>query len=300
MNNGWIKLHRGLLDWEWYDDHNVTRLFLHCIIRANHAPKKWRGVQIERGQFYTSLETLSLETGLSQRQIRTCLDKLKTTGEVASLGMARGRMVTVKNYHDYQLDDRLDVSRASGSRQADDRLMTANKKDKNNKNEKNLGNGVPEPAQKTPLDELKTRINALRPEWQKPATWNYAEEQALCNGTSKQMSELSADDWKTMSRYFKAYLDNAKAFWRPNSRSKFVETFPDVWQSCQRWDSKHKPKVSKPKPPEQPTINIKDYTDDLATYKSDTGTMLTDNQIAANPGQWKLFIAHMLKTTIPN
>ena len=142
-NNGWIKLHRGLLDWEWYDDHNVTRLFLHCIIRANHAPKKWRGVQIERGQFYTSLETLSLETGLSQRQIRTCLDKLKTTGEVASLGMARGRMVTVKNYHDYQLDDRLDVSRASGSRQADDRLMTANKNDKNNKKDKNLSNGVP-------------------------------------------------------------------------------------------------------------------------------------------------------------
>ena len=136
--NGWVKIHRGFLDWEWYDDINTKILFLHCIIRANHAPKKWRGIQIERGQFYTSLETLSLETGLTQRQVRTCFDKLKTTGELTSLAMSRGRMVTVNNYHDHQLDDRLGVSRASVVRQPDDRLVTANKNDKNNKNEKEL------------------------------------------------------------------------------------------------------------------------------------------------------------------
>ena len=85
-------MHRGLLDWEWYDDINVCRLFVHCLLRANHKPKQWRGKTIDRGQFWTSLDTLSAETGLSKKQIRVAFDKLKSTGEVASKGQATGRM----------------------------------------------------------------------------------------------------------------------------------------------------------------------------------------------------------------
>ena len=133
MNNGWIKLHRSLLDWEWYDDANVVRLFLHCTLRANHTEKQWRGITISRGQFYTSLDTLVAETGLSTSQLRTCFKKLESTGEVTSSSQARGRMVTVKNYDQYQQDDRL----MTGSSQADDRVVTANKNDKKEKNEKN-------------------------------------------------------------------------------------------------------------------------------------------------------------------
>ena len=150
---GWIKLHRQFLKWEWYDDINTKIFFLHCILRANHSPRKWRGIQIERGQFYTSLETLSLETGLSQRQVRTCLDKLKTTGELTSLAMSRGRMVTVKNYHDYQLDDRLGVSRASATCQGSDRVATANKNEKNEKNEKKQELPFPSEKFKTTWEE---------------------------------------------------------------------------------------------------------------------------------------------------
>jgi hypothetical protein len=93
----------------------------------------------------------------------------------------------------------------------------------------------------TAMDALKIKINALRNEWQSPATWSYSEEQHLFNGASKQMAELDEDDWQTLQRFFKAHLDNAKAYWRPNSRSKFVESFADVWASCQRWRGKSKP-----------------------------------------------------------
>ena len=127
MNNGWVKLHRGLLDWEWYDDINTCRLFIHCLIRANHADKLWRGKEIKRGSFFTSLDTLALETGLSVRQVRTSLDRLISTNEVTSLGQARGRMIVISKYDSYQGDDRLSDSVATGSRQADDRLPTTNK-----------------------------------------------------------------------------------------------------------------------------------------------------------------------------
>jgi hypothetical protein len=137
MNNGWVKLHRGLLDWEWYDDINTCRLFIHCLMRANHKDKSWKGKDIKRGSFFTSLDTLSLETGLSVRQIRTSLDRLISTSELASLGQARGRMITIVKYESYQYDDRLNDSKATGSRQADDRLPTTNNNVKNENKEKN-------------------------------------------------------------------------------------------------------------------------------------------------------------------
>ena len=136
MSTGWIKLHRQMLDWEWYDDINVMRLFLHCLLRANHKAKKWRGIDIARGQFYTSLDSLSDETGLTPMQLRTCFSKLQTTGEITSSGMARGRMITVVQYDLYQDDNKLNNSLVTGFQQGSNRVATTNKNVNNEKNEK--------------------------------------------------------------------------------------------------------------------------------------------------------------------
>ena len=143
MQSGWVKLHRGLLEWEWYKDANTRGLFIHCLLRANHADNSWRGKEIKRGSFFTSLDTLSTETGLTSRQIRTSLDKLIATGEVSSSGQARGRMITIANYDSYQSDDKLNDSEKSGKSQAHDRLSTTNKNDKNDKNDKNINKPTP-------------------------------------------------------------------------------------------------------------------------------------------------------------
>jgi hypothetical protein len=63
--NGFIKLHRQLLDWEWYSDNNTFRVFIHCLLKANYKDKNWKGIQIKRGQFVTSTSKLSTELGLS-------------------------------------------------------------------------------------------------------------------------------------------------------------------------------------------------------------------------------------------
>ena len=47
---GWIKLHRKILDWEWYTDAPVRILFEHLLLTANSEDKKWRGMTIKRGQ----------------------------------------------------------------------------------------------------------------------------------------------------------------------------------------------------------------------------------------------------------
>ena len=76
---GFINLHRKILDWEWYDDINVFRVFTHLLLTVNWTPAKWHGIEIHPGQKITSRETLATETGLSIRQVRTALEKLQKT-----------------------------------------------------------------------------------------------------------------------------------------------------------------------------------------------------------------------------
>lgn len=102
MENGFIVLHRKIIKWEWYTDINVFKLFLHLLLRANHEDKYWRGILVKRGQLITSISHLSDETGLSPKQVRTALDKLKSTGEVVSKGQSRYTLVTIEKYSDYQ------------------------------------------------------------------------------------------------------------------------------------------------------------------------------------------------------
>ena len=58
----WIKIYRSLLDWEWYDDINTCRLFIHLLLTANYEDKKWHGMVIKRGQRFCSSVTLAWET----------------------------------------------------------------------------------------------------------------------------------------------------------------------------------------------------------------------------------------------
>ena len=81
--SGWIKLHRSLLDWEWYKDLPVRIVFEHLLLKANYEDKKYKGLDIKTGQVITSIRNLAFETGLSVRQVRTALDKLKATQEIA-------------------------------------------------------------------------------------------------------------------------------------------------------------------------------------------------------------------------
>lgn len=105
-----IKVYRKFMEWEWYTDVNTTKLFIHCLLRANWKPGKWQGINYDPGEFITSLPSLSKETGLSIQQIRTSLDKLISTGELTSKTtdsstgrkLSKNRIITVNNWDKYQ------------------------------------------------------------------------------------------------------------------------------------------------------------------------------------------------------
>jgi|TARA_Y100000310_G_scaffold89672_1_gene86788 hypothetical protein len=145
IEKGWIKLHRSFLDWEWYSDRNVRDLFLHCLLKANHTEKNWRGNTIKRGTFYTSINNLSAEIGISAKACRIALDKLIGTGELTSQGASRGTTITVCNYDIYQSKEEPKGERqgelggelTASQGQAKGELGATTKNDKNIKNDKN-------------------------------------------------------------------------------------------------------------------------------------------------------------------
>lgn len=158
MNDGWIKIHRQILSWEWFDDPKMVQIFLYLILRANTEEKEWRGLAIGRGQFVTSAPKISVATGLTERQIRTCIKRLVESGNIiydTTTGATRKCViVTICNYDRYQdieLDERQDNDReTTGSRRRSDAIMTDKRQDcdriatgkrqqlKNKKNNKNI------------------------------------------------------------------------------------------------------------------------------------------------------------------
>lgn len=135
----YIKLYRRILNWEWYSDPCTRGLFEHCLLKANWKDGEWRGYKYKRGQFITSLPTLSEELGFSVQNIRTALKRLKSTGEITDWHDNKIRIITVVNYDKYQGGNSQPNSPLTVNQQATNRQLTAdirNKEYKNYKKEK--------------------------------------------------------------------------------------------------------------------------------------------------------------------
>lgn len=136
---GFILLYRQITEWEWYQNPNTFRVFLHCLLMANYTDGRFEGKEVKRGQLVTSLPSLADQTKLSIQQVRTALNHLKSTGEITDKAYSKYRVITVVKYNDYQQDNRQNNSQATGNQQAINRQSTGNqqqyKKDNNVKKE---------------------------------------------------------------------------------------------------------------------------------------------------------------------
>ena len=101
-NNGFIKIHRSILDWEWYDDNNTKVLFFHLILSVNYETKNWRGIEIKRGSFITTQANLIKETNLTRQSLRTSLKKLEKTGEITIKSDQGYTQISLCKYDKYQ------------------------------------------------------------------------------------------------------------------------------------------------------------------------------------------------------
>lgn len=104
QQGGWIKIHRQITRWEWYDCPPVFCLFVHLLLMANWEKGKWHGMPVKVGQLVTSREKLAQVTGLSIQNVRTAINKLRNTGEITTKATNQFTLITICNYDKYQCE----------------------------------------------------------------------------------------------------------------------------------------------------------------------------------------------------
>lgn len=165
---GYIKLYRSMLDWEWYDDVNTKVVFLHLLLTASFTDTSWHGIDVRRGQVITSLDSIASAVGLTKSQVRTALKHLKSTDEITDLRTQNFRLITLNNFNKYQSsgtpgstpgstpDDRPETDQShSGSTPVSDHSHHR-KNVKNDNNYKNYNNGNKKRAAEPPKDTNST------------------------------------------------------------------------------------------------------------------------------------------------
>ena len=138
LESGYIKLYRSLLNWEWYDDINTKTVFLHLLLTVNIAKRQWHGITVPCGSRVSSYAVLAKETRLTERQVRTAISHLETTGELTRYKYPNFTVFAINNYDKYQLL----TDETTGQRQGNDKVATGqrqqNKKIKEDKEDNYL------------------------------------------------------------------------------------------------------------------------------------------------------------------
>lgn len=121
---GYVKIFRKITEWGWHDDPNTFALWIHLLLGANWKDNlEWHGEKIPRGTLITSTPKLMADVGLTERQVRTSLDKLVKTGEIVRQTTNKWSKITICKYALYQ--DMEQDECQTNVRQAPDKRQTS-------------------------------------------------------------------------------------------------------------------------------------------------------------------------------
>lgn len=145
-NNGWIRLHRSIMDyWVWDAERKFDKFhaLVDLFLRANHkdaiVPISGKPKQIHRGQLHTSIIKLSEIWHWDPKTVKSFLIDLKNNGTITFFPSNHGVTISIINYDKYQasLDNQLGTPMdTSLENKADNKTGTNNNEIKRNNNKR--------------------------------------------------------------------------------------------------------------------------------------------------------------------
>ena len=102
MQETFIKLYRKFIDWEWFGDAHMVKLFIYLLITAQAFDGVSNGIEVKRGELVTGRKKLARLLDMSEMQIRRYLDKLQKSGEITIKTTNKYSVITIVKYSDYQ------------------------------------------------------------------------------------------------------------------------------------------------------------------------------------------------------
>ena len=161
----YIKLFRKILTWGWYGDTNTFRVFMHILLNAQYAPSEYKGVTINAGECVFGRKKWAKDLGLSERQVRTAIEHLKSTNEITTKSTNKFTVITIVKWGFWQIEEgkptNKPTNKKSNERPATDQQPTTYKESKKVRNKENYyysgKKGIREPL---PGDTLEEKLAA--------------------------------------------------------------------------------------------------------------------------------------------
>jgi len=144
MDQGWIKLHRGLLNSPIFTDNKTLKVWIWCLLKANHETHKFKFNGTDQvllaGQFITGREKAIKELGITAQNYKTIILYLKSTSRITSKTTNKFTIITLVNWTQYQKEGEevtsKSTSKVNNNQTTTKQQLTTYKNDKNEKNEK--------------------------------------------------------------------------------------------------------------------------------------------------------------------
>lgn len=106
MQQGFIKIHRKIIENPIYRKSELIHLFLHCILNANFKDNKvlynGKTIEVKRGSFITGRGKLSSELGMNGNTIYKYLKELEELDYIKVISNNKYSVIEVINYGQYQ------------------------------------------------------------------------------------------------------------------------------------------------------------------------------------------------------
>ncbi|MCM1222503.1 MAG: hypothetical protein NC548_49345 [Lachnospiraceae bacterium] len=229
LKNGFVKIHRSLLDWEWYNDIPTKTLFIHLILTVSINDSRWQGIEVKRGSRVSSLDILSNETGLTTRQLRTAIKHLEMTGELTRYKYPKFTVFSVNNFDKFQ--------EVAVDRQSADNLTTSERQQYKKIKEDKEDKEVVRSPQNGKTEQVFELFSSICKSFEQPTRTGL-----IINQTERLLQQYSLEQFETVfkkaegSNYLKGKNNNnwkADFEWitKDDKFEKILTGFYDDWKS---------------------------------------------------------------------
>ena len=207
--NGYILIHRKLLNWQWYKDSNTLHLFIDLLLDANYEDSKVGFQIVKRGQCLTSLKRMHENTGLTYQQIRTSLSKLEKSGEINKQTTNKYSIITINKYNDYQELNK----QITNKQQTNNNIIIKN--NKNNKYKESISKDIPKKVFIKPsIEEIQEYCNERNNNVDANRFYNFYESKGWMVGSNKMK------DWKAAVRTWEQKEEKLPGWWNKDFKER--------------------------------------------------------------------------------
>lgn len=149
-NQGWIKLHRKLIDSAVFDNPKLLKVWIWCLCKASYQPYDLmvgnQIVHLQEGQFVYGRLKASSELQISESMVYKYMNLLKSLHMVSIKANNKYSVVTIEKWTSYQgcedEEEQQIIQQRNNKGTAEEQQRNINKKNKNNKNIKNIKNNI--------------------------------------------------------------------------------------------------------------------------------------------------------------